>query len=77
MRTPPLPADFIYTRICKPFCAKFLTLPFPSIWTEIEYILFLTKLLDRLCIVSCGGLQKLDFMFYTERISPWILSLFC
>ena len=27
LRTPPLPADFIYTRICKPICAKFLTLP--------------------------------------------------
>ena len=27
MRIPPLPADFIYTRICKPICAKFLTLP--------------------------------------------------
>ena len=27
MRTPPLPADFIYTRICKLICAKFLTLP--------------------------------------------------
>ena len=30
MRTPPLPADFIYTRICKLICAKFLTLPFET-----------------------------------------------
>ena len=27
MRIPPLLADFIYTRICKPIYAKFLTLP--------------------------------------------------
>ena len=27
LRIPPLPADFIYTRICKLICAKFLTLP--------------------------------------------------
>ena len=27
MRTPPLPADFTHTRVCKPFCEKFLTLP--------------------------------------------------
>lgn len=24
---PPLPADFIHTRVCKPFCEKSLTLP--------------------------------------------------
>ena len=27
MRTPPLPADFIHPRACKPICAKSLTLP--------------------------------------------------
>ena len=24
---PPLPADFTHTRVCKPFCEKYLTLP--------------------------------------------------
>ena len=28
MRMPPLPADFTHTRVCKPFCEKYLTLPF-------------------------------------------------
>ena len=37
LRTPPLPADFIYTRICKPICAKFLTLPF-----LITHLIFLS-----------------------------------
>ena len=27
MRTPPLLADIIHARVCKPICAKFLTLP--------------------------------------------------
>lgn len=27
MRIPPLPADFTYTRVCKLFCEKCLTLP--------------------------------------------------
>ena len=27
MKTPPLPADFIHPRVCKPICAKLLTLP--------------------------------------------------
>ena len=27
MRTPPLLADFTHTRVCKPFCEKYLTLP--------------------------------------------------
>lgn len=27
LRTPPLRADFIYPRDCKPICAKLLTLP--------------------------------------------------
>ena len=27
MRTPPLLADFIHARPCKPFCEKLLTLP--------------------------------------------------
>ena len=27
MRTPPLPADFIHIRVCKPKCEKLLTLP--------------------------------------------------
>ena len=27
MRTPPLLADFIHARDCKPFCEKLLTLP--------------------------------------------------
>ena len=27
MRTPPLLADFTHTRVCKPICAKLLTLP--------------------------------------------------
>lgn len=27
MRTPPLLADFILSRVCKPFCEKSLTLP--------------------------------------------------
>src|SRR5699024_9270121 len=26
-RTPPLLADFTHTRVCKPFCEKYLTLP--------------------------------------------------
>ena len=29
MRTPPLLAAFILSRVCKPFCAKSLTLPWP------------------------------------------------
>lgn len=33
MRTPPLPADFTYTRVCKPFCEEYLTLP------EVEEVL--------------------------------------
>ncbi len=27
MRTPPLLADFIHTRVCKPICEKLLTVP--------------------------------------------------
>ena len=27
MRMPPLPADFIHSRVCKPICEKYLTLP--------------------------------------------------
>lgn len=27
MRTPPLLADFIHHRVCKPICEKYLTLP--------------------------------------------------
>ena len=31
MRTPPSPADFIHSRVCKPICEIFLTLPHPNL----------------------------------------------
>src|SRR5699024_7685065 len=33
---PPLPADFTHTRVCKPFCEKYLTLP--AISDIIDYV---------------------------------------
>ena len=35
MRTPPLLADFIHSRACKPICAKSLTLPNSTAGTPI------------------------------------------
>ena len=34
MRMPPLLADFIHPRVCKPICAKLLTLPFGERWDK-------------------------------------------
>ena len=44
MRTPPLLADFIHHRVCKPICEKLLTLPpifYPieSLPEKIQYII--------------------------------------
>ena len=41
MRTPPLLADFIHARPCKPFCEKLLTLPFHTSLNKIESDIFM------------------------------------
>ena len=37
MRTPPLLADFIHHRVCKPICEKLLTLPEAELDDELGY----------------------------------------
>ena len=36
MRTPPLLADFIHPRACRPKCEKLLTLPYKSVLCELK-----------------------------------------
>ena len=38
MRIPPLLADFIHARTCKPFCAKLLTLPIDYNTNRVLYV---------------------------------------
>lgn len=69
MRTPPLPADFIHARICKPKCAKLLTLP--SLWGLCQQVQLLTLPLPR----HQRSAKRTDNLILQEpRPMPW---LFC
>ena len=43
MRTPPLLADFIQSRVCKPKCEKLLTLP----WNAGQFAKNINKILEK------------------------------
>ena len=42
---PPLPADFIHARACKPICEKYLTLPFKV--PKLKRFSFETAIIER------------------------------
>ena len=58
MRTPPLLADFTHTRVCKPFCEKYLTLT----WFVVSFQNGVLRL------HSARGLQTMSFYFNLIRL---------
>ena len=74
MRTPPLLADFIHPRNCKPICEKLLTLPACK-----EY----KKLLELICRneeklqVTMTDEQKELFSRYTDAVREYQMTTDC
>ena len=57
MRMPPLLADFSHARACKPFCEKYLTLPYQT----MDLLPFTTLLFASKDTYTCNGQKLLNF----------------
>lgn len=74
MRTPPLPADFIHTRVCKPKCENLLTLPLKqkSYTIATEKCRINERLKERLPNRKNG---KVGALFLYTGVIKWILKI--
>ena len=65
MRTPPLLADFIHHRVCKPICEKLLTLP----WFVLSR-LYVIRQKNKLDYRRKSQMGKLEYLHLSPAIRP-------
>ena len=59
MRTPPLRANFIHARGCKPICEKLLTLPYPE-----EFLFATNDVLLKRIFINCNAPYRLNGLLF-------------